>query len=117
MASNLDSYLLFKQRYKADRVVSKAVTNPCFQQPDWMADKILDLMNERRKLKNGREELLRKRDKFNIHQKLKEVTGTNKNKTNILLEDGLGHVFSKRKKLLNKWDEIENLFEYEIDEI
>lgn len=110
----------------------------------WMTDGILDLMEERRKVKDkdpGRyrdiqrqirreirqaketwaqekcleiEDLERRHDSFNMHRKIKEVTGIYKTRMTGRLLDGNGNIIIDKVQRINTWKKyINSLFQDE----
>lgn len=109
----------------------------------WITNEILDLMDERRRLKNidaqkyrtihkeiqkkikeAKEKQLLEEcleierydkmydDSFNMHKKIKEITGTNKKKLSGILKNNRGEVITNVKDKVKHWTEyIKELFD------
>uniref|UniRef100_A0A8D8V3E1 Craniofacial development protein 2 n=1 Tax=Cacopsylla melanoneura TaxID=428564 RepID=A0A8D8V3E1_9HEMI len=132
---NIQSIILTesKQELKMERIKKKV----------WMSEEILDLMDERRKYKNVNgqkyKEINRKikneirkakekfnyekcleiemldkiHDSFNMHKKIKEMTGTNKKKTVGIIREKNGSIIIDTKTKIRRWTEyVQELFHH-----
>ncbi|KAL1446089.1 hypothetical protein WDU94_009850 [Cyamophila willieti] len=132
---NIQSIILTesKQELKMERIKKK----------EWMSEEILDLMEERRKYKNingqkykeinGKikkeirrakekfnhekcleiEMLDRIHDSFNMHKKIKEMTGTYKKKIVGIMRENDGSIITDTKSKIRRWTEyVQELFHH-----